>query len=172
MACKDVIVMGDATAGDFNILMKVRDPSRPGPQVLCMVYPGYRYRYHLPNFKGNEKEYVVDHKFIGVVTKGDAPPNIIKAGIALSDAGIAYGDADSPSYWINPLRTSWDDFDWIRYACQSADDEDEAIDLLKEVVDMHAPGVSENLFVVGPRKAYVMEGDVVRYSIKEIKKAS
>ena len=168
-ACKDVIVVGDATAGDFNILMKVRDPSRPGPQVLCMVYPGYRYRYHLPNIKGNEKEYVVDHKFIGVVTEGDAPPNIVKAGIALSDAGIAYGDADSPSYWINPLRTSWDDFDWIRYACQSADDEDEAIDLLKEVVDMHAPGVSENLFVVGPRKAYVMEGDVVRYSIKEIK---
>ena len=168
-ACKDVIVVGDATAGDFNILMKVRDPSRPGPQVLCIVDHGYKYRYHLPDIRGDEKEYTVEHKFIGVVTKGDAPPNIVKAGIALSDAGIAYGDADSPSYWINPLRTSWDDFDWIRYACQSADDEDEAIDLLKDVVDMHAPGVSENLFVVGPRKAYVMEGDVVRYSIRAVK---
>lgn len=169
IACKDVIVVGDATAGDFNILMKVRDPSRPGPQVLCIVESGYRYRYHLPGIKGIEREYIVKHRFIGVVTKGDAPPNIVKAGIALSDAGIAYGDADSPSFWINPLRTSWDDFDWIRYACQSASSEEEAIDLLKEVVNMHAPGVSENLFVVGPRKAYVMEGDAVRYSVKEIK---
>lgn len=167
-ACKDIIVMGDATAGDFNLMMKVRDPSRPGLQVLCMIDSGYRYSYHLPNIKGDEKEYVVKHKFIGVVTKGDAPPNIVKAGMALSDAGIAYGDADSPSYWINPLKTAWDDFDWIRYACQAADNEDEAIDLLKDVIKMHAPGVSENLFVVGPEKGYVMEGDVVRYNVSEV----
>lgn len=167
-SCKDVVVVGNATAGDFNLLMKVRDPSRPGPQVLCMIDSGYTYRYHLPGIRNKEKEFVVTHKFIGVVTKGDTPPNIVKPGMVLTDAGLAIGDADSPSLWINPTRKSWDDFDWIRYACQSADDEDEAIELLKEVVKMHAPCVSENLFVVGPRKAYVMEGDAFRYSVREI----
>lgn len=33
-ACKDIIACGDATAGDYNLLLKVRDPSRPGLQVL------------------------------------------------------------------------------------------------------------------------------------------
>ena len=166
--CKDVMVAGDATSGDFNLFMKVRDPSRPGPQVLCIINRGYTYKYHFPGIIPREKEFVVSRKFIGVVTKGDAPPDIVKPGMALSDAGVAYGDADSPSIWRNPLRSSWDDFDWIRYACQSAGDEEEAVELLKEVVEMHAPGISENLFVVGPRKAYVMEADALRYSVKEV----
>ena len=168
MGCKDVIVAGDATSGDFNLLMKVRDPSRPGPQVLCIINRGYTYKYHPPGIIPREKEFVVSRKFIGVVTKGDTPPNIVKPGIALSDAGIAYGDADSPSIWRNPLKSSWDDFDWIRYACQSAGNEEEAVELLKEVVEMHAPGIPENLFVVGPRKAYVMEADALRYRLREV----
>jgi len=167
--CKDVIVAGDATSGDFNLFMKVRDPSRPGPQVLCIINRGYTYKYHFPGIIPREKEFVVSRKFIGVVTKGDAPPDIVKPGMALSDAGVAYGDADSPSIWRNPLRSSWDDFDWIRYACQSAENEEEAVELLKEVVEMHAPGISENLFVVGPRKAYVMEADALRYRVREVK---
>lgn len=168
VGCKDVIVAGDATSGDFNLLMKVRDPSRPGPQVLCIINRGYTYKYHFPGIIPREKEFVVSRKFICVVTKGDAPPNIVKPGMALSDAGIAYGDADSPSIWRNPLKGSWDDFDWIRYACQSAENEDEAVELLREVVEMHAPGMPENLFVVGPRKAYVMEADALRHSVKEV----
>jgi hypothetical protein len=36
-ACKDIIVCGDATEGDYNLLLKIRDPSRPGYQVLTMV---------------------------------------------------------------------------------------------------------------------------------------
>lgn len=168
--CKDIVATGDATAGDYNLLLKVRDPSRPGPQVLCIVPEGYKYIYHLPSWRNNPQEFKVKHKFIGVVTVGDALPNIVKAGVALSDAGIAYGDADSPSYWINPSSNAWDDFDWIRYACQTADNEDKAVELLtsKAVDELHAPAVSENLFVVGPKKAYVIEADVVRYNVKKV----
>ncbi|HHF55753.1 MAG TPA: hypothetical protein ENL42_02415, partial [Thermoplasmatales archaeon] len=48
MACKDVIVMNEGTAGDYTLFMKIRDPSRPGLQVLFMVDKGYEYTYHHP----------------------------------------------------------------------------------------------------------------------------
>ncbi len=167
MACKDIIATGDATAGDYNLLLKVRDPSRPGPQVLCMVNRSYGYDYHTP-WTGSSIHFVTQHKFIGVATKGDVPPNIVKMGMALSDAGIAYGDADVPSYKINPTRNAWDDFDWIRYACENSSSEDEAIGKLIEVVNMHAPSVAENLFVVGPQKAYVMEANAINYNVMKV----
>lgn len=168
--CKVIVAVGDATAGEYNLLLKVRDPSRPGPQVLCIVPAGYRYSYPLPSWRKTLQQFKVERKFIGVVTLGDALPNIVKAGVALSDAGIAYGDADSPSYWVNPSPNAWDDFDWIRYACQTADSEDDAVTLLTSdaIDELHAPAVSENLFVVGPKKAYVVEADAVRYDVEEI----
>jgi LPXTG-motif cell wall-anchored protein len=159
-ACKDVIVTNDATAGDYALFMKVRDPSRPGPQVLFMVEPGYTYSYHHP-WRGFEIPYEIEHKLLGVATRGDTPPDIIKAGMLLSDAGIAYGDADSPTYWVNPTQRAWDDFDWLRYAAQTADTVDEAVDKLDEVVAMHAPGIGENLFVADYNNAYVMEADAL-----------
>ena len=167
--CKDIVASNDATAGDYQLLLKVRDPSRPGLQVLCMVPAGYNYTYHLP-WTGKPLLCNVKHKFIGVATINDTIPNIVKAGMAFSDRGIAYGDADTMSNWVNPTKYAWDDFDWIRYACQQADTEDEARDLLtKDVVDTrHAPGVSENLFVVGPEKAMVIEADVVHFTVNEI----
>jgi hypothetical protein len=168
-ACKDIVACGDATEGDFNLLLKVRDPSRPGLQVLCIVPEGYEYTYRYP-WNGKPLESKVTHKFIGVASKGDTIPNIVKAGMILSDAGLSYGDADTDSNWVNPTRHAWDDFDWIRYACEKADDEDEAVDLLTKdaVKKMHATGVSENLFVVGPNKGVVIEADAFRYKVKEI----
>lgn len=166
-ACKDIIVMNSATEGEYNILMKVRDPSRPGLQVLFMVEKGYRYSYHHP-WLGYEIPYEIKHKLLGVATLGDTPPNIIKAGMLLSDACIAYGDADCPTYYINPSRYAWDDFDWLRYAAQNASNEDEAVDLLEEVVRMHAPGIGENLFVVGKEKAYVIEADAFHFVKEEV----
>jgi len=168
-ACKDIVAVGDATAGDYNLLLKVRDPSRPGLQVLCVVPEGYTYTYHHP-WTGKPLDFTVNHKFIGVATKGDTIPDIVKAGMALSDVGIAYGDADTGSNWKNPTRHAWDDFDWIRYACQEADTEDEAVTLMtKDLVDqMHATAVSENLFIVGPNKGVVIEADAFRYKVKEI----
>ena len=168
-ACKDIVATGNTTDGDYNLLMKVRDPSRPGLQVLCIVPEGYEYDYHDPK-TGKTITYTTTQKYIGVATKGDAIPNTVKAGMTLSESGIAYGDADSGSGWINIRRHAWDDFDWIRYACQKAQTEEEAVKLLTEdVVDeMHAPGVSENLFVVGPNIGYVIEADAYRYDVKEI----
>jgi hypothetical protein len=167
--CKDIVACGDATAGDYNYLLKVRDPSRPGLQVLCIVPEGYEYTYRYP-WTGKPLESKVLHKFIGVATIDDIIPNIVKAGMTLSDAGIAYGDADTGSRWINPTKNAWDDFDWIRYACEKANNEDEAASLLTEdvVKKMHATAVTENLFVVGPNKGYVIEADAYRYDIKEI----
>ncbi|HEX08667.1 MAG TPA: hypothetical protein ENG38_02525, partial [Thermoplasmatales archaeon] len=169
--CKDIVAVGDATAGDYNLLLKVRDPSRPGLQTLCIVDKGYEYDYHSPSIFGKKMHFKVDRKFIGVVTKGDAPPNIVKPGMAFSDAGIAYGDADSPIGWVRLNKNGWDDFDWIRYACQIANDEDEAVSLLTEdvVKKMHAPRVAENLFIVGPKKAFLIEADAYHYKVKEIK---
>ena len=169
--CKDIIAVGDATAGNYNLLLKVRDPSRPGLQTLCIVNKGYEYDYHSPSIFGKKIHFKVNQKFIGVVTKGDTPPNIVKPGMAFSDAGIAYGDADSPIGWIRLNKNAWDDFDWIRYACQTAEDEDEAISLLTEdvVKKMHAPRVAENLFIVGPKKAFLIEADAYHYRVKEIK---
>lgn len=167
--CKDIIAVCDATEGDYNLLMKVRNPSRPGPQVLCIVPEGYKYSYHHP-WTGKTLQFTVQHKFIGVATKDDIIPNIVKAGMSLNDAGIAFGDADTNSNWKNPTKNAWDDFDWIRYACEKADDEDEAVKLLTEdlVDDMHASGVSENFFVVGPKKAFLVEADAFHYVIKEV----
>jgi hypothetical protein len=168
-ACKDIVAVGDATEGGFNLFMKVRDPSRPGLQVLTIVPKGYEYTYNHP-WTGKSINYKTEHKYIGVATKGDTIPNIAKSGMSLSDVGIAYGDADSNSEWINPMKYAWDDFDWIRYACEKADDENEAIDLLTKdaVKKMHATGVSENLFVVGPTIGVVIEADAYRYKIKKI----
>ena len=168
-ACKDIIACGDATEGDYNLLLKVRDPSRPGLQVLCIVPEGYKYTYRYP-WNGKPFDFTVSQKFIGVATKQDVIPNIVKAGMSLSAAGIAYADADTNSNWKNPTKNAWDDFDWIRYACQKANTEEEAVKLLTEdvVKKLHASGVSENLFVVGPEKGYVIEADAFHYKIKEL----
>ena len=168
-ACKDIVAVGDATAGDYNLLLKVRDPSRDGLQVLCIVPEGYEYTYRYP-WTGKPLKSEVLHKFIGVATKGDTIPNIVKAGMSLSDVGLAFGDADTGSNWKNPTKYAWDDFDWIRYACEKADDEEAAVLLMtKDAVDkMHASAVSENLFIVGPNKGFVVEADAFRYKIKEI----
>ena len=160
-ACKDIIIMNDATSGDYNLFMKVRDPSRPGLQVLFIVNEGYEYSYHHP-WKKYEMAFKTKYKIIGVATAGDTPPNIIKAGMMMTSAGIAYGDADVPTYYINPTKRAWDDFDWLRYAAQQASNEKEALDLLEEVVDMHAPAIGENLFVVG-KDAYVVEADAFHF---------
>jgi len=167
--CKDIIVVDDATDGDYNLLLKVRDPSRPGLQVLCIVPLGYEYTYNHP-WTGKPMEFKTKHKFIGVTTNKDTLPNIVKAGMTLTDMGLAFGDADTGSNWKNPTRNAWDDFDWMRYAYEKADDEDQAVTLLtKDCVDkLHATGVSENLFVVGPKKGFVIEADAFRYIIKEI----
>ncbi|MCU0849839.1 MAG: hypothetical protein MUC80_01020, partial [Candidatus Thermoplasmatota archaeon] len=106
----------------------------------------------------------------GVATKEDTLPNIVKAGMVLTDAGLAFGDADTLSKWRNPTKNAWDDFDWIRYACQSADNEDEAVRLLTtEAVDqLHATGVSENLFLIGPQKSFVIEADAIHSTTTEV----
>ncbi|MEM2258394.1 MAG: hypothetical protein QXE46_00610 [Candidatus Thermoplasmatota archaeon] len=160
-ACKDIIVMDDATSGNYNLFMKVRDPSRPGLQVLFIANEGYEYAYHHP-WRNYNMAFKTKYKIIGVATYGDTPPNIIKAGMMMTNAGIAYGDADVPTYYINPTKRAWDDFDWLRYAAQQASSEKEAVSLLEEVVDMHAPGVGENLFVVG-KEAYVIEADAFHF---------
>jgi hypothetical protein len=168
-SCKDIIITSAATDGDYSLLLKVRDPSRPGLQVLCRVPKGTQYTYHSP-WTGKPWGFTVTHTYIGVATEGDTLPDVVKAGMVLTDAGLAFGDADTLSGWINPTKNAWDDFDWIRYACQSADTEDEAISLLTaEVVDrLHATGVSENLFLVGPQQAVVIEADAVRYTTREV----
>jgi len=167
--CKDIVACGNSTAEDYNLLLKVRDPSRPGLQVLCIVQEGYEYTYHHP-WTGKPMDFETKHKFIGVATKNDTIPNIVKSGMALSDSGIAFGDADTNSNWKNPTKYAWDDFDWIRYACEIADDEEDAVSLLTiDLVDkMHATGVSENLFVVGPNSGYVVEADAFHYDVKEV----
>jgi hypothetical protein len=168
-SCKDIVISPAATAGDYSLFLKVRDPSRPGLQVLCRVPKGTQYTYHHP-WTGKSWDFIVTHTFFGVATQGDTLPNIVKAGMVLTDAGLAFGDADTSSNWKNPTRNAWDDFDWIRYACQTADNEDEAVTLLTtEAVDqLHATGVSENLFLVGPQQAVVIEADAVHHSVKDV----
>jgi len=168
-SCKDIVITPAATAGDYSLLLKVRDPSRDGLQVLCRVPKGTRYTYHHP-WTGKTWDFIVNHTYIGVATQGDTLPDIVKAGMVLTDAGLAFGDADTLSKWINPTKNAWDDFDWIRYACQTADTEDDAILLLTaEAVDqLHATGVSENLFVVGPQKAVVIEADAIHHTINDV----
>ncbi len=168
--CKLVMAIANATAGDYNLLMKVRDPARPGLQVLCSIPEGYEYEYHHPWF-GFKMRFKVEHKFIGTTTMKDIPPNITKPGMMISDAGIAIADADTISYLVNPSKYAWDDFDWMRYAIQSANDVDEAISLLThDAVDkLHATSVAENIFVVGVNKGAIIEADAFNYRVKEIK---
>jgi hypothetical protein len=168
-SCKDIVITSAATAGDYSLLLKVRDPSRSGLQVLCRVPLGTHYSYHHP-WTGKPWDFYATHTFVGVATQGDTLPNIVKTGMVFTDAGLAFGDADTLSYWVNPTKNAWDDFDWIRYACQTADNENEAINLLTtEAIDqLHATGVSENLFLVGPQRAVIIEADALRYTIHDI----
>ncbi len=165
--CKNVMAVGNATAGDYNLLLKVRDPARPGYQVLCIVPKGYEYDYHSP-WLGYKMHFVVEHKFIGTTTLGDVPPNIVKPGMLISDAGIAFGDADTLCHIVNPTRHAWDDFDWMRYAAQSADDLNDAISLLHRVVQMHAPSVAENIFVVNATMGAIVEADAINFNVRFI----
>ncbi|MEF8879773.1 MAG: hypothetical protein V5A64_05220 [Candidatus Thermoplasmatota archaeon] len=167
--CKDIIIADKGTEDNCNLLLKVRDPSRPDYQVMTITPKGYEYSYHHP-WTGKKISNVVEHKFIGITSKGDTPPNIVKPGMALSDAGLAYGDADSYSKQVNPTKYGWDDFDWIRYSIQTADNEQEAVELLtnKAVDKLHAPAVSENLFVIGPKKSFLVEADAFHYTIQEV----
>ena len=116
-ACKDIIACGDSTEGNYNLLLKVRDPSRPGLQVLCIVPQDYSYQYHHP-WTGKTMDFKTTYKYIGVTTKDDVLPNIVKAGMVLTSAGLCFGDADTMSSWVNPTKHAWDDFDWMRYSCQ------------------------------------------------------
>ncbi len=168
-SCKDIVITSAATAGDYSLLLKVRDPSRSGLQVLCRVPSGTHYTYHHP-WTGKPWDFIITHSFLGVATQGDTLPNIVKAGMVLTDAGLAFGDADTPSNWVNPTKYAWDDFDWIRYACQTANNETEAINLLTTdaIYKLHATGVSENLFLVGPQRAVIIEADAVRHTIHTI----
>ena len=168
-ACKDIIATGESTKGNYNLLLKVRDPSRPGLQVLTHIPKGYEYTYHHP-WTGKPISFQVNHSYIGVTSEQDIPPNIVKSGMTLTAAGLAFGDADSVSRWINPTRYAWDDFDWIRYSCEQSNTESEAVHLLtvEAVNQLHATGVSENLCVIGPNKGYLIEADAYRYHVKEI----
>lgn len=168
-ACKDIIACGDSTEGDYNLLLKVRDPSRPGLQVLTIINKDYEYEYHHP-WTGEKINFTNSNKYIGVASKDDVIPNIVKAGMVFTDKGLAFGDADTNSNWINPTRYAWDDFDWIRYSCENANNIDDAVGLLTiDAVDkLHAPGVSENLFVVGPDNGYLIESDAYQYKIREL----
>jgi hypothetical protein len=168
-ACKDIIATTQATGADYTLLLKVRDPSRPGLQVLTRVSKGTTYTYHYP-WTGKQWDFTVRHTFFGVATLGDTIPNIVKAGMTLSDAGLAFADADTASGWVNPTNNAWDDFDWIRYACQTSDNEAQAVTLLTtDAIDkMHATSVSENLLLVSPLQSIVIEADAARYTITNV----
>jgi hypothetical protein len=169
IGCKDIVVTPRATGEECSLFLKVRDPSRDGLQVLCRVPYGTQYMYHYP-WTGKPWMFTVVHTFIGVTSQGDTLPNITKPGMVFTNAGLVFGDADTGSRWINPTKNAWDDFDWMRYAYQTAENEDQAITLLTtDAVDqLHATGVSENLFVVGPTKAVVIEADAAHHVVKEI----
>lgn len=166
--CKNVMAVGNATSGEHNLLLKVRDPARVGYQVLCMVPKGYEYDYHSP-WLGYKMHFVVEHKFIGTTTEGDTIPNIVKAGMLINDAAIAFSDADTLCYIVNPTRNAWDDFDWMRYAAQTADGINEAISLLQAVVAMHAPAVAENIFVMNASIGAIVEADAMNFEVRFIK---
>lgn len=168
-SCKDIIITPDATASNCSLLLKIRDPSRDGLQVLCRVPRGTEYVYHHP-WTGKPWEFYVSHTFLGVATQGDTPPNIVKAGMVLTDAGLAFGDADTLSGWVNPTKNAWDDFDWIRYACQTAEDENQAVTLLTTdaINQLHATGVAENLFLIGPHRSLLIEADAFQFAIEDV----
>jgi hypothetical protein len=167
--CKDIIATTQAIGADYTLLLKVRDPSRPGLQVLTRIPKGTTYTYHYP-WSGQPWEFTVKHTFFGVATQGDTLPNTMKAGMTLTDAGLAFADADTASGWVNPTKNAWDDFDWIRYACQTSDDEAQAVTLLtKDAIDkMHATSVGENLFLVSPLQSIVIEADAAHYTITNV----
>ena len=167
--CKDIIATTQATGAEYSLLLKVRDPSRPGLQVLTRVPRGTTYTYHHP-WSGRPWDFSVAHTFFGVATLGDTLPNIVKAGMTLSDAGLAFADADTASHWVNPTKNAWDDFDWIRYACQTSDDEAQAIALLTAdaIEKMHATSVAENLFLVSPLRSTVIEADAFHDTITDV----
>ena len=167
--CKNIMAIGNATSGNYTLLLKVRDPARQGYQVLCSIPKGYEYNYHRP-WTGLKIHFRVSHKFIGTTTKGDEPPNITKPGMLLSDAGLAFSDADTLYYLVNPTRHAWDDFDWMRYAAQSADNIEEAVSMLEDVVTkMHASSVAENIFVAEANKGAIIEGDAFNFKVRYIK---
>lgn len=168
--CKEIIAMNPATKGEYNLHMKVRDPSRHDVQVLFICEPGYQYTYHHPQ-SGETMDFTVERRFIGTTSINDKPPEIMKPGMVLTDSGISYGTNDCPTLmYTNPTNNAWDDFDWIRYAYQVAETEDEAVELLtKDAVDeMHATGIGETLYVVGPNKGYAIEADAYNYHVEEI----
>lgn len=168
-SCKDILVVGDATDGEANYLLKVRDPSRPGFQVLTMIPKNYSYSFYHP-WTGKLWPMSFSFDAIGVASENDTIPNIVKAGMMLTSAGIGFGDSDTNSGWVNPRPFGWDDFDWIRFAAQSAGSVESAALLLGDeaVGRLHAPSVSENLFVVGSDGGFVLEGDMFRYETKSI----
>lgn len=167
--CKDIVATGEATRGNCSLLLKVRDPSRPGFQVLSTIPEGYRYSYHHP-WTGLPMDFEVQHRYIGTTSAKDVPPNISKPGMLFTDAGLAFGDADTLSYRVNPTRHAWDDFDWMRYAAQSADDLDEAVRLLTEdaIGRLHCTSVPENIFVASPDAAAIVEADAYTYRVRPI----
>ena len=167
--CKSIIAKGDATPGDHTLHMKIRDPSRGGDQVLFICEPGYEYTYHHPT-TGEDMHFTVENRVIGVASSGDTPPNIIKAGMALTDRGISYGDNDIPLLYCNPSEYAWDDFDWLRYGYQTADSEDSSVTFLVDgaVHELHATGKGEALYVVGPDHAYVIEANAVDAVVDEV----
>ncbi|HVQ01404.1 MAG TPA: hypothetical protein VMT57_07810 [Candidatus Thermoplasmatota archaeon] len=169
VACKDIIATSQATGADYTLLLKVRDPSRPGLQVLTRVPKGTTYTYHYP-WSGKPWTFTVNHTYFGIATLGDTPPNITKAGMVLSDAGLVFADADTASGWVNPTKNAWDDFDWIRYACQTAGSDLQAITLLTtDAIDsMHATSVGENLFIASPAQAAVIEADAFHYTTSSV----
>ena len=63
-ACKDIISVGNVNEGDYNLLMKVRDPSRSGLQVLSIIPESYEYTYNHPR-NGKEMTFTTEYKFIG-----------------------------------------------------------------------------------------------------------
>ncbi|MFO8132430.1 MAG: hypothetical protein R6U10_00605 [Thermoplasmatota archaeon] len=167
--CKDIVATGDATRDNCSLLLKVRDPSRPGFQVLCTIPAGYEYTYHHP-WTGLPMHFTVQHRFIGTTSAKDVPPNVTKPGMLLTDAGLAFGDADTLSMRVNPTRHAWDDFDWMRYAAQSAGTLDEAVELLTEdaVGRLHCTSVPENIFVASPHAAAVVEADAYTYRVRRV----
>jgi len=167
--CKDILVVGDATDGEANYLLKVRDPSRPGFQVLTMIPKNYNYNFYHP-WTGRLWPMSFSFDAIGIASENDTIPNIVKAGMMLSSAGLGFGDSDTNSGWVNPRPFGWDDFDWIRFAAQSAASLESAALLLGDeaVGRLHAPSVSENMFVVGSDGGFVLEGDMLRFETNVI----
>ena len=106
--CKEIIAMNTATAGEYNLHMKVRDPSRHDVQVLFICEPGYHYTYHHPQ-TGETMDFTLEHRIIGTTSINDKPPEIMKPGMVLTGSGISFGTNDCPTLmYTNPSRNAWD----------------------------------------------------------------